>query len=359
MKALVSVVAVIAVLAAVVIYQFSDNGTDETVLAVGHDESGIEPKAKSVKSMAKQPVAIPAIELVRQANAPTGDAYIEEMIMRIKAEFGDTIANARSQVSLKEFRDDLIRNFPGEGAGMFERIVRGAFPNYADEILAIIAMMESYESWLLTVMTDLNHMDLMDQQGMLWDKRIDMFGDKAQEIWDQELSAEEERNAAVMHTVNMLDGAHELPMDERLMLLQQAFEQGYGQSMEGLIYDTTGVMSQVFFRFESVQQDLRELPNEERQEKINDIRRQIGYDESQIAKMAEADQKKESRWSNGYAYMEERNALIAEATDDAMLMDRVTALRQKYFGNEARTIGKEEDELGFFRYERPRVYGWN
>jgi len=355
MKALVSAAVVISVLVAIVLYQLSDRD-DDVVLAVSHGDGVVEPE--SARAVAKQPVAIPDLDLVRQANAPTGDAYIEEMIMRIKAEFGDTIANARSQVSLKEFRDDLIRNFP-DGTDMFERIVRGAFPDYADEILAIIATMEAYESWLLTVMTDLNHMDLMAQQGMLWDKRIDMFGDKAQEIWDQELSAEDERNAAVMHTVNMLDSAHDLPIDERLLLLQQAFEQGYGQSMEGLIYDTTGVMSQVFFRFESVQQDLRELSNEERQEKINDIRRQIGYDESQIAKMADADQKKEERWSNGYAYMEERNALIAEAKDDAMLMDRVISLRQKYFGNEARTIGKEEDELGFFRYERPRVYGWN
>ena len=357
MKALVSLIVVLVALASAYWYQSGSNSADEPLIAVRHDVGVIESESKG--RVVKPQVVVPDLELVRQANAATGEDYIEEMIARMRAEFGDTIANARSQVALKEFRDDLVRNFPGEGESMFEKIVRGAFPDYADDIFKIIQTMESYEAWLLSVMSDLNELDLMAQQAMLWDKRVEMFGDKAQEIWDQELSAEEERNVAVMHTVNMLNSAHDLPMEERLFLLQQAFEEGYGQSVEGMIYDTTGVMSQVFFRFDSVQQDLKGLPNEERQERINDIRRQIGYDETQIASMAEIDQKKESRWTNGYAYMEERNALLAEKEGDAMLMDKVSALREKYFGNEAYTIGKEEDDLGFFRYERPRVYGWN
>ena len=314
----------------------------------------------SQSNTASKEIPIPDLAIIqRPKETPNADDYVREMIARIKQEFANTIHLVAVQVSLKEFRDDLIRGYPQQGASMFEQILRAAFPELADQILAAIALMDSYDQWLLDAMLDLNQMDLLAQQNALWDKRYELFGDDAKTIWTEELSAEEEREHSVKSTVAMLDQAYDMPIDERLYLLQNAFNENYSQSMSELILDTTSVMTQVFFRFDSVQRELRELPDEERQLQIDEIRRKIGYSEEQIASMAEQDQKKEARWRNGYAYMEARQALEAEALPAEQFSQRLADLRTDHFGDEAYTIGKEEEELGFFRYERPRVYGWN
>jgi len=41
------------------------------------------------------------------------------------------------------------------------------------------------------------------------------------------------------------------------------------------------------------------------------------------------------------------------------LVKELDKIRDKFFAHEASTIKKEEEELAFFRYMRPRVYGRN
>lgn len=288
------------------------------------------------------------------------DRYVQEMSVRMRAEFAETIHLIATQVKLKGFLDDLLRTHPDDAEALFERIVRLAFPDLAEEIFSAIALMDDYESWLLSQMIDLNQMDLKTQQETLWAKRYDVFGEAAKAIWQQELSPEEEREQALQNTVAMLDRAYDMTMEERLYLLQNAFDTSYSATMSDLVLDTTGVMTQVFFRFDSVQKDLSQLAAPERQARINDIRRQLGYDEALIESMTEQDRVREVRWQNGYAYMEARDALTAQqGLSESDLEQGLAQLRKDFFGREAYTIAKEEEELGFFRYQRPRIYGWN
>ena len=53
--------------------------------------------------------------------------------------------------------------------------------------------------------------------------------------------------------------------------------------------------------------------------------------------------------------MEEREALAKQYSGTA-LEEQLKGLRQRYFGAEAQTIGDEE-QSGFFRFSRPRVWG--
>ena len=285
--------------------------------------------------------------------------YVLEMIDRIKQEFGDRIHLVAVQVQLKEFRDDLIRGYPAHGEKMFEGIIRGAFPELADQILAAVMKMVAYETWLLASMLDLNDMDLLAQQNTLWGKRLEFFGEDAKEIWSEEMSAEEEHHESVRKVVAMLDTAYDMSMDERLYLIQSAFDESYSQSMSDLVLDSSGVMTRVFFGFESVQKDLKAMQPEQRQEAVDDIRRKVGFAEETIEFMSAQDQKKEARWQNGYAYMKERDAVPQNDLSDEEYNVALQDVREKYFGREAYTIASEEDDLGFFRFERRRQYGNN
>ena len=102
-----------------------------------------------------------------------------------------------------------------------------------------------------------------------------------------------------------------------------------------------------------------EMTAEQRQEKINDIRRNIGFDEQVVQELAERDLTREARWQNGYAYMEARGVLEARYGQNAVPENELDLLREQYFRHEAPTIKKEETDIGFYRYNRPRVYGRN
>ena len=96
---------------------------------------------------------------------------------------------------------------------------------------------------------------------------------------------------------------------------------------------------------------------EERQLEINNIRSKIGLNRQEIEQMAEIDAKYEQRWNIGLKYIQERNDLV-ENFKGPEQEEKLKALREKYFQDEANTIEREENDK-FFRFERPHIYGRN
>jgi hypothetical protein len=156
----------------------------------------------------------------------------------------------------------------------------------------------------------------------------------------------------------MLNQSSEMSMQDRVFLLKSAYDENYFGTVEDLVLDSTGLLSQVMFELDIVQSELDALSPEARQLEIDEVRRLVGFEESQIAWLAQRDQEREVRWQNGYAYMAER-AQIAELYEGDELVTQLDALRTKYFKHEANTIKKEEEQIAFFRYDRERVYGRN
>ena len=94
-----------------------------------------------------------------------------------------------------------------------------------------------------------------------------------------------------------------------------------------------------------------------RRDELHRIRRAMGYTEEEIARMEERDAQREARWQTGLAYMEER-ARIARTFEGRGLDEELRHLRERTFAHEAKTIELEEEQ-GFYRFERPRIYGRN
>ncbi len=309
-------------------------------------------------------VAVPPADVVMQHKPKQAttlseiDAMVAELSERLRTQFRDTIHLVAIQVGLKSLRDDLLRTYPQQGNELFLRILTNAFPQWVDAILKAIALMDQYDVWLQGMLLNLNDMNALEQQGVLWGKRRELFGDAATQIWQEEISAEQERQMTMRRTMEILDRSYDTQMQERLYLLQSTFEESYADKIQNMIIDPKGVLAQVFFGFDAVQRDLSALPPEERQAQINDIRKSMGFSEEQIKAQAESDQIREKRWQNGYAYMEARKAAEAQFTGDTLVQE-LDKVREKFFGAEASTLKKEEEDLAFFRYTRPRVYGRN
>lgn len=296
---------------------------------------------------------------LRDSGPSNLEFLVSEIVQKLVTDHAHEKHDVAFQVTLKEIRDDLMIDYPEQGATLFERIVRTAFPELADQILALIAKKDIYDTWLLNNMLDLNEMDLSDQKEALWVKRYEIFGkEDAERIWEPERSEQEER-AETMHTViDMLNQSKDMAMHDRVYILKSAYDENFFGTVEDLVLDASGVLAQTIFSMDVVQDELRAMTPEQRQEEINAVRRQLGFEESQIEWLAQRDVQREQRWQNGYAYMAERAQIESQFSGEA-LEQNLDLVRDKYFKEEASTIKKEEEMLEFFRYKRERVYGRN
>jgi hypothetical protein len=112
-----------------------------------------------------------------------------------------------------------------------------------------------------------------------------------------------------------------------------------------------------FLALDSVQRELASLPAADRTAALRDVRKGLGLDDAALGRWSSLDQERDRRWDVGRAYMAERAELVKQHAGEA-LEARLAELRAHYFGAEAETIADEE-AAGFFRFDRPRRYGFN
>lgn len=284
------------------------------------------------------------------------ESFINAMVTELKTRHGHEISELTVQLMLQDFRDFVLERFPSNGNEIFKQIIALAFPNYTGDILSIIAKMDAYDAWFADNLLNLNDMNELSRRGAIWNKRRELFGDLAEIIWQEERNKEESKRLAVQEAVDALHKADDMGMQERLSILQNTIYEQYGDGNTNFLINK-GMVANMYFHLDSVQKDLHAMPSEQRAMAIAESRRQLGFTEEDIEYMAKQDAKKESRWKNGYEYMSEKDQLTASYSGEE-LESKLDSLREKYFGREAPTIKKEEDS-GFNRYDRPRLYGRN
>ena len=147
------------------------------------------------------------------------------------------------------------------------------------------------------------------------------------------------------------------PLEARLDRYREALEAARQTAPAAPILQNPGMLAEVFLRMDGVQRELAALGPTARSRELAHIRRELGFDEQAVARMEALDERREARWQNGLAYMQERGRLAGSFAGDALEAE-LRALRDEYFDHEAPTIEAEERD-GFFRFERPRIYGRN
>jgi hypothetical protein len=249
-----------------------------------------------------------------------------------------------------------LEEFPVKGESVFQQIMRTAFPNYANGIFALLDNMRQYNEWHVDMLLTLNNMNPLTRKGTLWEKRTDLFGDLAQEIWQQELEGEENKQKNIQETLALLHQANELSMTDRLNILTESINQQYGDEHSDFLI-SKGMDADIYFHLDSVQTDLEKMSEPEREDSLAESRRQLGFTSERIKELAQQDKDNETRWKNGYEYMLARDQVV-NLYSGSELKEKLIDLRDKYFKHEAATIEKEE-QADFYRYNRPRLYGSN
>lgn len=313
--------------------------------------------SKKTSDVQSGKAALPA-SIERKAPAPV-ESTIQQFVELLKQQVGENITDVVVQVGLKEFRDGLQSEYPQKGAEIFEQIIRTAFPELADQILATVLSMDAYDEWLVANYLDLNDMNPIAKDNSLWAKRIELFGeDNARKIWSEEIAEDVRRERAVRTVVSELNQAYDMSMSDRVYTLQAVMQENFGNTAEGALIGTGNVTAKIAFQLDSVQRELAAMPEDQRQTAINEMRRQLGYPEERIEEMASFDQERNSMWEKGTSYMKEREALLSSYQGDD-LETELDLLRLKHFDDRHAYTLKQEESIGMMRYERKRLYGLN
>jgi len=170
-------------------------------------------------------------------------------------------------------------------------------------------------------------------------------------------AAGEAEEEALRDALLGIDGAEGLALEARLARWQDALAAARATAPDAPIFGFPTMLAELFLRMDSVQRELAAMNPNDRAAELARIRKQLGFDDAGIARFAERDERNESRWQSGREYMQDRARLEATFEGDALEAE-LSALRRDRFGDQAPTIEREE-RAGFYRFERPRIYGRN
>jgi len=283
-------------------------------------------------------------------NAST-DYFSDQLVKELQKYYGKTISDKSTQASLIGIRDFVMSTFPENGKVLFYNILKRAFPAYADEIMRTLDKLDQYSRWLEDNKITHSKMDMEK-------KKRDLFGEDTDKIWTGDMLASEVRKAKMQDVMAVLNKSSDTTLDEKLNLYRNALNDTYKGTPDEFFLDHKDILSKAFFSIDSVQDVLKQMNPEERQQEINNIRSKMGFDSHEIEEMAEIDAKHEQRWNIGLEYMQERNDVV-ENFKGSEQKEKLKELREKYFQDEANTIEREEENDNFFRFERPHIYGRN
>jgi hypothetical protein len=284
------------------------------------------------------------------------DLLVERIVLELRQRYGKTISRIGTQASLLDVRNQILSLFPGD-EGKFHQIIRLAFPDYADEVISTLNRLDQYYRWLEDNAGLLSRMSSLERKAALFEKQRELFGEAADEIWSGEILASEARTAAMQDTMAVLGESRETSLENKLDIFQSTLRQTYENTPDEHVLKQRFLLAKVFFSIESVQEELHAMSPEQRQFKMDQIRREMAFSEEEIVNMQVLDAERNQVWETGLQYMDERDTIFSRY-DGEDQEDQLKALREKYFRDEADTIELEEKE-GFYRFERPRVFGRN
>ncbi|WP_428267900.1 lipase secretion chaperone [Haliangium sp.] len=317
--------------------------------------TGVEPVAPRTRPRA----ASVQVSETASGSGAAADQVDPALVERLQEEYGGHIEHAYMQMRLVEALMRYFQaRFPDDWEDRLRAAVRAAFPEFADEIEALLAARIEYEAWMDSHRNELQGLDATAQREALRQTRERLFGaEVADEIW-----AAERKNRAVSDALAAIDADSEASLQDKLAMYRDSLEDIYGPEDVG-----EGAVSKLarhrheamtsFIGLNSVQRALGELPADARRRELRAIREGMGLDEEALTRWDQLDQKRDQRWEHGAAYMAERAALI-ERHGGAAPENELHALRVRYFDDEAETI-RAEEAAGLFRFDRERRWGLN
>lgn len=277
---------------------------------------------------------------------------LSELGASLKEKFGPILNNPKIQIrALEKIIQELKRLYGSQWQDHIEAFIRANFPEMAEQLLARYQNLMAYNEWALEQRFEIANMSEMERRQYMWDKRMELFGEDAQIIWQGQLRSERVQDVLVEL------GNTDLALDEKIDLYKMQLNDIYQEDAEKALDQHRQEFVDHFLSVETVQADLHNLPQTERRQQLKKLRQAMGMDKAALSRWEQLDEVRDQRWRVGKEYQTQRTQLMAKYQGDE-LDKQIQILQQQLFGEEAEIIRNEEIS-GYYRYEGQQHFGLN
>ena len=276
-----------------------------------------------------------------------------ETISLLRSDYGTTVNNPQMQVQILERMEQyLTSEFPQTWHGRMQEALKTVFPDKADQLMQMFRKLDSYNVWVDKNWERLLGMKMTERDNILWEKRNEIFGNEAHEIWQGELKAD-----AIYRILDVLNKVKGSPLEEELDFFVKSIRQAYGVEADTFISNHQQELLDSFLGLDSVQSALKAMQPQKERQSLKAIRKAFGMSEGELARWEELDKLRDEQWAKGLDYVKEHQRIVGTTKGEAQGR-MLNELREKYFNTDADIIANEEG-AGFFRFGGKRVYGKN
>jgi hypothetical protein len=245
----------------------------------------------------------------------------------------------------------LEKFYPDDWESHVYDYLKRIFPELADELYAQFQKNMSYRQWLIDNRQELNMLPRDERRDRLWDMRYQIFGEDAYQIWETEL-----KNEQIYESLEQIKDQPDTPFEEKYATYLGAVKQAYGDKSDRFIEKRRQELMDQFLTVETVQEDLYEMPVEEREVKLREFRKSVGMDEDALKRWDQLDKERDTEWDKGTKYMKAREELAAKYEGEE-LAQKILELRVEALGAQWAEIVKNEEESGYYRFKEKRRLG--
>ncbi len=280
-----------------------------------------------------------------------GDLSYDQVVALLRKRYGGKLDHPLMQMRmLEELIRYLKKRYPKDWVVHLKEILQSAFPDMAARLFLMSEKMYKYDKFLLESRFRATLLNSDSRDKMLWDERHALFGEEADLLWGAE-----KRQRAVAATLKEIEGKKGAPIPERLDQFKQTLRETYGEQLPRVMENRRQNFLDGFV--DAVQEDLQQMSPSQRTETLVSIRRAMGLDENAIERWRSLDDERDQRWSNGQLYTAERKEITSKYSGEER-EKKLDEVRRRLFNDEADTI-KNEEASGYFRFQEKRKYGFN
>ncbi len=270
----------------------------------------------------------------------------------IRERFSPNIHIKHAQIRfIEQMISYLKAHHPEDWQQRMYALLQASFPDMADALMAKYESLQSYNEWLVADRQALQKMTREERRAVLWDKRYAAFGTEAEEIWAAEIKNQKIQDALGEVAAGNTEGS----LVEQAESVVAAIRETYGEQSDDFIRRRQTELVNKFLAIPSIQENLHQLPEEDRRKSMREVRATMGMDTAALDRWENLDKKRDEVWSLGSSYMDERERILAQYEGNKESSE-LYALQKQVFGDEAEQIRLEEAS-GFYRYDRQRRLG--
>ena len=246
----------------------------------------------------------------------------------------------------------LQKKYPNDWQLRIKELLAQIFPEQKDLLLASLESYNRYNDWLKMSQNTMTYNSKEEQLRAIWDKRVQLFGEDAYLIWEQQFKQEKVEKS--LATINQSTQ----PLEQKIKTYSQTLTEVYGQEALDPNQSHPVQLMEGFLKLDSVQEDLHKQDLGQQKQSLRQLRTALGLKEDAIQRLEALDDKRAERFSAGEQYMTQRAALEKQLTGQSLEL-QVQALQNRLFGADEAQFIRNEEASGYFRYKEKQVIGVN